>query len=163
MVILTFLLLTPVLEYNAANFRARTYIKATSEFVEEYTDLLANRNVAIGDRAGQFSYLYSGNVFQLEGLVSGVDYLEELKKGEDLRQYLCARDIGIIVDYEPPRLEYDSMNLNIIDPNLSSAKGATLRVYAHEEIARYENIEDWIGTGIQNTMIYAWQLECSKT
>ncbi len=162
MIILTFLLVTPLLAHNASNIRARAYINATSVFVEKYADLLANRNVAMGDRAGQFAYLYQGNVFQLEGLVSGVEYLEELKSGGDLRQYLCARNIDIIVDYEPPIFEYETMELNIIDSTLSSTKAATIKVSAREEIARHENPEDWTGHNLADSMIYAWQLECSE-
>ncbi|MCF6305447.1 MAG: hypothetical protein L3J33_08755 [Rhodobacteraceae bacterium] len=128
----------------------------------KYADLLAGDTVAMGDRAGSFAYAYDGPVYQLEGLVNGVEYLEVLKQGDDLRQHLCAKGISIFVDYEPITDHYDTMNIPVFLPTSSSFPGPVLTVYRAEEIASYDNSAIFSGV-FPDTLdyrIYAWRLAC---
>ena len=160
MIPLSLLMFYPFSSSVLSDIRLGGYIGLTAKFLEIHEPLLAERTIAMGDRAGQAGYLYKGNVFQLEGIVSSPAYVEVLKKGGDLRPYLCARGIEVIVDYEIPLGDYSEIDLEIFDPNLTTAKAASLRVFASEEIAQYADPQIWGVSGIQNSTIYAWQLSC---
>ena len=138
------------------------YIEANRQFADNFSDLLAAKTVAMGDRAGSFAYFYSGGVYQTEGLVNESEYLEVLKSDGDLRTHLCNNNIEIFLDYEPFQDDYISMNIEILRSSSTSYVGPHIKVYQTEEIARYsdQSIFGRPKGANWDDHIYAWKLEC---
>jgi hypothetical protein len=135
------------------------FAAASRHFIEERSDVLAGRTIAMGDRSGSFAFDYDGGVFQLEGLVNSVAYVEALKAGGDLRAQLCEMKVPLLVNYEVPLGSYQAHTIDILRPDLTSFRGPTLTVYKSEELTTFEDPSQYRE---ENRRIYAWKLDCNR-
>lgn len=138
-------------------------------FAERNEALFGKQMVAMGDRAGGFAYSYGGSVFQLEGLVNDPAYAKILKQGGDMTQYLCARGIGVLVDFEPELTKgYGLRTIPIFRPELTSAPSPTITVRESDQLAAL-GVEDVEPNPIArqhyrlkgDNNLYAWKLHCA--
>ena len=118
----------------------------------------------MGDRAGSFAYRYEGGVYQTEGLVNSVAYLDVLKAGGDIREHLCSMGVKIVLDYEIPYDDYGSLRIEVLRPLLTRFRGPYLTVYRAEEIAYFEDttIYDNRKDDEGDYCLYAWRLDCQR-
>lgn len=133
------------------------FAAASWRFIEARSPVLQNQTVAMGDRSGSFAYRYPAGVYQLEGLVNGVEYLRVLSEGGDLRQHLCEAHVPLVVSYEIPLGDYATYTLEVLRPDLTSFRGPQITVYRSEELTTFEDLNQYRE---ENSRIYVWKLAC---
>jgi hypothetical protein len=134
------------------------FAAASRRFIEERAEVLAGQTLAMGDRSGSFAYDYEGGVYQLEGLVNAVQYLDTLKQAGDLRQHLCANHVPLVVNYEVPLGDYETHRIEVLRPHLTAFRGPYLTVARSEELTMFEDSSQYRE---ENSRLYAWRLVCS--
>jgi hypothetical protein len=136
--------------------RPETFPVVNRRFADEFRHVLRGRTVAMGDRAGSFAFNYPGGVFQLEGLVADLSYLEQLKRPGDLRSYLCARNVELVMSYERPLGDYGSHRVEALRAKLTTQPSPYLIVSQRDELAQ---LEDAAFREADNRL-YLWDLRC---
>lgn len=144
--------------------------RVTREFLHKYEDRFQGAMLAMGDRAGSLSYLYlPRSVFQLEGLVGSESYLNVIKRGGNINDYLCKVGVRIIVDYWNPNAtlpsrsgESSRMDIDVYRSRLTSFTGPFVTVWLDDLIAAHSNIIAFDNSSIDDgdSTVAAWALRC---
>jgi len=130
--------------------------------VKQFAPLLAGARVAMGDRAGNFAYLYSGGVNQLEGLMNDKQYLEVLRAHGDVRAFLCQEDVRYLLSYEKDLGNYQSFQVQTIRRQLSQYPAPQITVSRQDELGRAGDLSlfDARKIGDDTSYLYLWRLRC---
>jgi len=131
--------------------------------LEAYGGRLNNSPIAMGDRAGNFAFIYGGSVEQIEGLANDRTFLTFLQKRADVKPLLCERGVRYVVAYEPDLGSYQAAHVDVIRPLLSQYTVPPIEVTRRDEVGHFSDLsrfDDKYGTG--STHLYIWKLTCSK-
>ena len=91
----------------------------------------------MGDRAGNFAFVYSGGINQLEGLMNDRAYLAVLRKKGDVKALLCQRDIRFVLSYEADLGAYQTHEVETIRKTLSQFPAPRIEVARQDEVGRF--------------------------
>ncbi|MBD3278101.1 MAG: hypothetical protein GF388_07365 [Candidatus Aegiribacteria sp.] len=106
--------------------------------------------VAMGDRAGSFSYFFDGHVVQMEGLVGNSIMLKFIEKG-NLEGFLNSMGVDYVLSYTGPAdvTDYEEWGLLVPNSAQSAMKPNTLYVNSNNEIHRWNS-------GANTVMMWDW-------
>jgi hypothetical protein len=145
------------------NYNQRLSFYGVNQAVaSKYKDVFGDSLVAMGDRAGSFSFYRGGRVFQLEGLVNDKAYSEMLLTSTDATGYLCQHNIRFLIDYEIDLGSYESHQVKIFRSHLTDFKGPMIQVNRKSELGRYVNLDSYTSSEIDegDNYVYIWRLDC---
>jgi hypothetical protein len=139
------------------------YFVLNDEALAAYGGRLNNGLVAMGDRAGNFAYIYGGGVEQIEGLANDREFLMLLRQRADIKPLLCQRGVQFVVTYAPDLGNYQTFDVDVIRPMLSQYTVPPIGVSRRDEVGNFSDLsrfDDKGGTG--NSHLYIWKLSCPK-
>lgn len=153
---------TTVLRASHAIPRSNNFGELNKTFVTDFGHYLRGQTVAMGDRSGSFAYFLGGHVFQLEGLVGGMDYFKKVREHKDITHYLCGKHVSILVAYEPYLGKYKDIKVPTLRPQLTQYNGAYIQVKSANEVVHFSNSSIFHSGSADghNDYIYAWKLGC---
>ena len=128
-----------------------------------YAPIFNGAPIAMGDRAGSIAYAYNGPVVQLEGLVNDTAYLEQVRKGADVRDLLCERGVNFVLDYEVDLGSYDEHRIDLFRLHLTQFPGPKLTVHRSEEIGKVHDpdvFDNHLPGEEGDDTLYIWRLSC---
>jgi hypothetical protein len=133
--------------------------------IARYATVLNGAPIAMGDRAGNFAYQYSGGVDQLEGLMNDRAYFLTLRTHGDINALLCQRRIGFVASYEPDLGDYTTHPVATIRPALSQFLAPTINVTRADEIGHVSDPAQFNQQtfGDPNVYLYLWKLNCPSS
>lgn len=143
----------PPLGYYAINHLA----------IDHFAAILHAEPVAMGDRAGNFAYQYSGSVSQLEGLMNDREYFQLLRSKGDVNALLCRRNVQFVLSYEPDLGNYQTHQVQTIRSELSQYAAPRIQLTHADEIGRVSDLSQFNAAsfGDPNVYLYLWKLPCS--
>jgi hypothetical protein len=131
--------------------------------IDEYGPILGGARVAMGDRAGNFAFVYSGGINQLEGLMNDRAYLDVLRKKGDVKALLCQRDVRFVLSYEGDLGAYQTHEVETIRKNLSQYPAPRIEVARQDEVGRFGDLAKFDARifGDDDSYLYIWRLRCT--
>lgn len=162
-VLLLLAVLTAVAAARRHTPRMSGYFAVNEEALALHCNRLRGASLAMGDRAGQFAYLYPGPVEQMEGLANDHAYLDLLKSKGDVRAKLCADHIQYLAAYAPDLGSYDTYAVDPIRAKLSQYRPMQIRVRREDQVAKVYDLsrfDDRKAGGDGNSYLYIWKLPC---
>jgi hypothetical protein len=131
--------------------------------INEYGPILGGARVAMGDRAGNFAFVYTGGINQLEGLMNDRAYLEVLRKKGDVKALLCQRDVRFVLSYEADLGDYQTHEVETIRKTLSQFPAPRIEVERQDEVGRFGDLAKFDARvfGDDDSYLYIWRLRCT--